>query len=77
MSVSSGMRRTLPERRRLMLPLKAAGFARNSAIIVRLISRREPFGVTPLAMRHSVSLRATVYSPAIGVPEADAEATGA
>ncbi len=46
MSDSSGMRSTLPERRRLMLPLNAAGFARNSAIIVRLISRREPPGVT-------------------------------
>ncbi len=51
------MRSTLPARRRLMLlPLNACGFARNNAIIVRLLTRRLP-GFAADAIFDNVSLR--------------------
>ena len=40
--VRGGTRRIAPARSRLMLPLKASGFARKSAIIVRWIAWRSP-----------------------------------
>ena len=69
-SARSGTRSTLPARRRLMLPSNASGLARNSAIIVWLTTRREP-GLAALAIRHSVSLRCTLY-----VPPGDAAISG-
>ena len=66
MSASSGMRSTLPARRRLMLPLNACRVRAEQRDHRAIDVATRSAGFTRLAIRHSVSLRSTLYSPPIG-----------